>query len=76
LFYTGGIIGPDLAIARLVLSLTFGIGIGLIMALLFRADDAAHGGATDGAFAAQGEEWGGLHWPFFSSWLRCCWPAP
>ncbi|MBP6490345.1 MAG: permease, partial [Thauera sp.] len=28
LVYTGGIIGPDLAIARFVLSLTFGIGIG------------------------------------------------
>ena len=52
LVYTGGIIGPDLAIARLVLSLIFGIGIGLIMALLFRADDAAHERAADSAFAA------------------------
>ena len=37
LVYTGGVIGVDLAVARFVLSLAFGIGIGLIMALLFRA---------------------------------------
>ena len=36
LVYTGGVIGMDLAIARLVLSLAFGIGIGLIMALIFQ----------------------------------------
>ena len=54
LVYTGGVIGPDLAIARFVLSLVFGIGIGLIMALLFRADDAAHDQATDSAFGAAG----------------------
>jgi uncharacterized membrane protein YraQ (UPF0718 family) len=54
LIYTGGVIGPDLAFARLVLSLAFGIGIGLIMALIFRRDDSAHDKATDGMFAAQG----------------------
>jgi len=54
LIYTGGVIGVDLAIARLVLSLAFGIGIGLIMALIFRKDDAAHDKATDTMFAAQG----------------------
>ena len=53
LVYTGSIIGADLAIARLLLSLAFGIGIGLIMALLFRDDDAAHDHATDALFAAQ-----------------------
>jgi hypothetical protein len=41
LAYTGGVIGVDLAVARLVLSLTFGIGIGLIMALLFHRDELA-----------------------------------
>lgn len=56
LVYTGGIIGPDLAIARFVLSLIFGIGIGLIMALIFRADDTAHDQATDSAFGAAGAE--------------------
>jgi uncharacterized membrane protein YraQ (UPF0718 family) len=54
LVYTGGIIGPDLAIARLLLSLIFGIGIGMIMAMLFRADDAAHELAADGQFAHHG----------------------
>jgi uncharacterized membrane protein YraQ (UPF0718 family) len=58
LLYTGGIIGPDLAVARFVLSLTFGIGVGLIMALIFRADDAAHDMATGDPFAARGEEMG------------------
>jgi hypothetical protein len=54
LVYTGGVIGVDLALARFVLSLVFGIGIGLIMALLFRADDAAHDRATDDLFGARG----------------------
>jgi hypothetical protein len=55
LVYTGNIIGPDLAVARLLLSLAFGVGIGLIMALLFHDDDAAHDQATDVLFAAQAE---------------------
>jgi hypothetical protein len=54
LIYTGGVIGADLAVARLVLSLAFGIGIGMIMALIFRKDDAVHDKATDTMFAAQG----------------------
>jgi len=54
LIYTGGVIGPDLAFARLFLSLAVGIGIGLIMALIFRKDDSAHDKATDTMFAAQG----------------------
>ncbi len=53
LVYTGGVIGVDLAFARLFLSLSFGIGIGLIMALIFRKDDAAHDKATDEMFAGQ-----------------------
>jgi uncharacterized membrane protein YraQ (UPF0718 family) len=54
LVYTGGVIGPDLAIARLILSLIFGIGIGMIMAMIFRADDAAHEAAADDLFAHHG----------------------
>ena len=54
LVYTGGIIGVDLAFARLVLSLVFGIGIGMIMALIFRSEDIAHDKDTDVLFAGQG----------------------
>lgn len=53
LVYTGGVIGADIAFARFFLSLAFGIGIGLIMALLFRAEDVARDHATDEMFAAQ-----------------------
>lgn len=53
LVYTGGVIGADLAFARLFLSLAFGVGIGLIMALIFRKDDAAHDKATDDLFATR-----------------------
>jgi len=37
--YTGAAIGMDVAIARIVLSIVFGIGIGLIMAGLFRKEE-------------------------------------
>jgi len=53
LVYTGGVIGSDLALARLLLSLVFGVGIGLIMALIFRRADIAHDKATDEMFAGQ-----------------------
>jgi uncharacterized membrane protein YraQ (UPF0718 family) len=53
LVYTGGVIGADLAFARLFLSLVFGIGIGLIMALIFHRSDLAHDKATDAMFAGQ-----------------------
>ena len=53
LSYTGTVLGMDLAIARLVLSLTFGIGIGVIMALIFHKEDAEHDKATDAMFAGQ-----------------------
>ena len=39
LVYTGGIIGPDIAFARFFLSLAFGVGIGMIMALIFSRED-------------------------------------
>jgi len=51
LVYTGGVIGADLAFARLFLSLTFGIGIGMIMALIFRRSDISHDESTDTLFA-------------------------
>jgi uncharacterized membrane protein YraQ (UPF0718 family) len=51
--YTGVAIGLDIAIARIILSVVFGIGIGLLMAFIYRRDDRAHNQATNGgAFAA------------------------
>lgn len=55
LVYTGGVIGLDLAFARLFLSLTFGIGIGMIMALIFLREDLAHDQESDAMFAGQGK---------------------
>jgi uncharacterized membrane protein YraQ (UPF0718 family) len=38
--YTGSAIGFDIALARIVLSVVFGIGIGMIMAWMFRGEEA------------------------------------
>ncbi len=53
LAYTGSILGAEFAFARLLLCLVFGIGIGLLMALLFWRDDATHDQQTDALFAGQ-----------------------
>jgi uncharacterized membrane protein YraQ (UPF0718 family) len=53
LTYTGAVIGMDLAIARLVLSIAFGIGVGIIMALIFYKEDEEHDKKTDLMFAGQ-----------------------
>jgi uncharacterized membrane protein YraQ (UPF0718 family) len=53
LSYTGVALGPEFAFARVVLSLCFGIGIGLVMALLFRRDEEAR--KADAAAFAGGE---------------------
>jgi uncharacterized membrane protein YraQ (UPF0718 family) len=52
--YTGVAIGMDIAMARIILSAAFGIGIGLIMAFTFHRDDQAHNQATNngGLFGA------------------------
>ena len=54
LAYTGVAIGADLAFARLFLSLAFGIGIGMIMALIFRKDDEVRAAQSDDAFSQHG----------------------
>ena len=53
--YTGAAIGMDIAIARIVLSIVFGIGIGLIIAGLFREEetDRAAKMADSGLFDQQ-----------------------
>ena len=55
LVYTGSVIGVDLAAARFFLSLAFGIGIGMIMALIFSRDDGAHDAATNSPFGGEGK---------------------
>ena len=50
---TGSILGPEFAFARVALSLLFGIGIGMLMAMLFWRDDARHDAQTDALFATQ-----------------------
>ena len=52
--YTGVAIGMDIAVARIILSAVFGVGIGLIMAFIYRRDDQVHNQqTTGGAFAAK-----------------------
>jgi len=51
LAYTGSILGAEFALARFLLCLIFGIGIGLLMALIFWRDDASHDARTDALFA-------------------------
>ncbi|NIV29247.1 MAG: permease [Anaerolineae bacterium] len=49
--FTGVQIGMDIALARIILSIIFGVGIGLLMAWFFRQDDEAHNSATNGSRA-------------------------
>jgi uncharacterized membrane protein YraQ (UPF0718 family) len=51
LAYTGSVLGPEFAAARFLLCLVFGIGIGMIMAMIFSRDDARHDAQTDALFA-------------------------
>ncbi len=65
--FTGVQIGMDIALARILLSLVFGAGIGMLMAWFFRADDEAHNNATNGGHAlAQGTKMPGHTWLFFA----------
>jgi uncharacterized membrane protein YraQ (UPF0718 family) len=45
--FTGVQIGLDIALARIILSMVFGILIGLLMAWFFKKDDAAHAEQTE-----------------------------
>lgn len=49
--FTGAMIGMDIAVARVILSAVFGIGIGMLMAWFFRKDDREHNAATSGGGA-------------------------
>jgi len=64
---TGVAIGMDIALARVVLSITFGVGIGLLMAWFFRTSDAEHDAATNQQDAfAQGAVVPARTWVFFA----------
>jgi len=65
--FTGVQIGMDIALARIILSIIFGVGIGLLMAWFFRADDEAHNNATNGGRAfAQDAKVPARTWIFFA----------
>ncbi|MFP4345804.1 MAG: permease [Anaerolineales bacterium] len=61
---TGVAIGMDIALARVVLAIVFGIGIGLLMAWFFRREDAEHDAATNRGFD-QGATVPVATWVFF-----------
>jgi hypothetical protein len=64
---TGVAIGMDIALARVILSIVFGVGIGLLMAWFFRKSDAAHDEATNQQDAfAQGASVPARTWVFFA----------
>ncbi|NBD36359.1 MAG: permease, partial [Chloroflexi bacterium] len=62
---TGVAIGMDIALARIILAIVFGVAIGLLMAWLFREDDAAHDRATNGGAFDQGATVPAATWIFF-----------
>ncbi len=65
--FTGVQIGMDIALARIILSIIFGVGIGLLMAWFFREDDEAHSNATNGGRAfAQDAKVPARTWIFFA----------
>jgi uncharacterized membrane protein YraQ (UPF0718 family) len=66
--FTGVQIGMDIALARIILSIIFGIGIGWLMALIFYKDDeaAARSNEANGSRAlAQGAKVPAASWVFF-----------
>ncbi len=64
--FTGVQIGMDIALARIILSIVFGVGIGMLMAWFFRKDDETHNEETNGNRAfAQGAKVPGRTWVFF-----------
>ena len=65
--FTGVQIGMDIALARIILSIIFGVGIGLLMAWFFRQDDEAHNKITNGGRAfAQSAKVPARTWLFFA----------
>lgn len=63
---TGVQIGLDIALARIILSIIFGVTIGLLMAWIFRKDDVAHDEATNNGTFTQTAEVPTQRWIFFA----------
>jgi len=69
IIYTSSLIGGDVALARIILSITFAIIIGITMSALFpdKASETASGGASAEAFATIGNvKTSGWLWGFFA----------
>ena len=65
--FTGVQIGMDIALARIILSIIFGVSIGLLMAWFFRQDDEVHNNNTNGSRAfAQDAKVPARTWIFFA----------
>lgn len=64
--FTGVQIGMDIALARILLSLVFGAGIGLLMAWFFSKDDLARNYSNDSHAFAQNAKVPARTWIFFS----------
>ena len=62
---TGVAVGMDIAMARVILSIIFGVVIGLLMAWIFREDDAAHDAETNHSAFDQEAKVPGHIWIFF-----------
>jgi hypothetical protein len=72
IIYTSSLIGWDVALARIILSITFAIVIGITMSTLFpdRAEETAANGASTEAFATLGNvKTSGWLWGFFATLL-------
>jgi uncharacterized membrane protein YraQ (UPF0718 family) len=65
IMFTGVKIGMDIALARILLCMVFGVAIGLIMSWLFRKEEEAQAARDDQAFA-DGARMPGRIWLFFA----------
>jgi len=72
IIYTSSLIGVDVALARIILSITFAIVIGITMSALFpdKASETASDGASTEAFATIGNvKMSGWLWGFFATMI-------
>jgi uncharacterized membrane protein YraQ (UPF0718 family) len=66
-------LGAEFAIARIVLALAFGIGIGMIMAVLFRDSSGQHAAQAANETFAGGDGISRRSLLFLGTLWRCCW---